>query len=57
MAMTSDDELRNAATAIMEKRRLDAKILLLTCHHCKEYFECVHFEHYCINCRPTGRAT
>jgi len=55
--MTSDEQFRNAATAILEKRRLDAKILLLTCQHCKEYFECAGYERYCINCRGVGRAT
>jgi hypothetical protein len=51
------DEVSAAATALIEKRRLDAKILLLTCSYCREYFQCDHWERYCVNCRGVGRAT
>jgi Zn finger protein HypA/HybF involved in hydrogenase expression len=49
-----DEEFRNAATAIVEKRRLEAKQLMLSCQRCRDYFECDHFERFCVNCRPAG---
>jgi hypothetical protein len=50
------DQLRDIAIRF-EAKRLETKLLLLTCHYCKEYFECAGYERYCVNCRGVRRPT
>jgi Zn finger protein HypA/HybF involved in hydrogenase expression len=54
--MTSDDDLRNTASRILAKR-LEAKMLMLTCGRCQEYFQAARWQPYCNECQEARRAT
>jgi Zn finger protein HypA/HybF involved in hydrogenase expression len=49
----TEEQLRDAVSRF-EAKRLEAKPLMLSCQRCGEYFQCGHWERFCIHCRPTA---
>jgi uncharacterized OB-fold protein len=54
--MTDETELRNAASAILAKR-LEQKLLMLTCSACGEYHEATFYKDFCARCQAGRKPT
>jgi hypothetical protein len=55
--MTSDNDLRTAASAILAKRLEQPKLLMLVCERCRNYHEATYYTELCPECREARSRT